>query len=114
MEAVLANNAEAFFQIGGIGLVVYIVCNFALRRYLAPDSDVFEQIFDRPIFGTITRAPMHIKTKYFIPWVPSPEYLHKESLWVKTLFWGARLGGTVLAVGIAAFLLSAIYIATNG
>jgi hypothetical protein len=103
-----------FFRIAGVGLGAYVMCNFLLRRTLASDSDVFQELFTQPIFGSITGAPGQLRAKYFLPWAPSPEFLDEESPWVRVWFWGARLGGTLLFVAIAGFLASEVYIGTIG
>ena len=102
------------FEIAGVGMAVHIICTFILRRTLAPDSDVFEQLFTRPLAGGITGAPLQLQGRYFMPWVPAPEVLNEESTWVRLLFWGARLGGTALGLGLLGFLGSELYIGTIG
>jgi hypothetical protein len=101
---------QTLFQIAGIGLASVIFCTAVLKRTLSPDSDVFGEIFTRPFFG----GPFQLQGRYFIPWVRSPEFLGEESVWVQLLFWGARLGGMLVAVGLIGFLASETYIGTIG
>ena len=93
---------------------VNIPCTIALRFSVARESDLFRELFDRPVLGSVTRAPWMLRGKYFAPWVASPEYLAEESGWVRALFWAARLGGMFVAVGFGGFLLSMVYIGTIG
>jgi hypothetical protein len=104
----------SLFRAAFIGMAVHFVCTVALRLNIDRDSDLFGQLFTEPILGSITRAPWYLRAKYFFPWVPSPEDLAKSTWFVRVLFWGARLGGTVLLFGLLGGLSSAVYIGVRG
>jgi hypothetical protein len=101
-------------QFAGIGIAVHVICSVALRFNVNTDGDVFEQMFTKPFLGSLTGAPRQLRAKYFFPWVSSPEHLDEESLWVRTLFWGARLGGTAIAFGVVGFLSVMVYMGMSG
>jgi hypothetical protein len=104
----------ALFKAAQIGLGGHVLCTVALRLSVETNSAVFEQLFSAPILGGITRAPWLLRAKYFFPWVPAPEDLAEYTLLTRVLFWGARLGGTVLLLGLVGFLSSAVYIGVGG
>ena len=99
-----------FFQIAGLGMGTLIICTIILKRALSPESEVYEQLFTRPMLG----GTFQLRGRYFIPWARSPEFLGEESAGVQLLFWAARLGGSILVLGLAGFLASELYIGTIG
>ena len=104
---------ETLFHAAQLGMAIHLLCTVALRFSVELESPLFEQLFTDPILGGITRKPWLLRAKYFIPWVATPEDLAEYTVWVRALFWGARLGGTLLAVGAVGFLASAVYIGVS-
>ncbi len=104
------NTPETLFQAAFIGMALHIVCSLALRFSVEVDSDLFGKLFAEPLLGDIFRTPWLLRAKYFLPWIPSPEDLAEYTVFVRLLFWGARLGGTVLLLGLIGFLSSEVYI----
>nr|AAS92953.1 hypothetical protein [uncultured bacterium] len=100
-------------EIAGIGMLLNILSTVLLRLNVATDSDIFGQMFAKPMLGSVTGMPF-LNAKYFAPWKRSPEFLDEEGLWIRTLFQLARIGGTVMTLGVVSFLISVVYIGTLG
>jgi hypothetical protein len=109
-----ADLSELLFLAAQLGMATHILCTIALRFSIEVDSPLFEELFAFPILGGITKRPWLLRAKYFIPWVATPEDLVEYTVWVQALFWGARLGGTLLALGFVGFLFSFVYIVVSG
>ena len=106
-----ADAPQVLLQLAGVGMVANFICTAVLRRNLAADSDLAGELFAKPFSGGGAR---YLNARYFFPWVKSPEYLAEESWSLQSLFWVARLGGTVMALGLVGFLASVIYLGTVG
>ena len=106
---------HAFLKIAYIGTALHVLCAIAFRLAVTKESALFRQLFAQPNpEGTFIRGPWQMRTKYFAPWVASPETLTRAPGWVQAAFWGARIGGTLLFVGLVGILLSMLYIASTG
>jgi len=102
---------ESFFFLSGAGVVLHVVCMIALRYNIDAETPLFEQLFTHPFLGGLTDTPWHLRGRYFLPWVASPEDLTEYWILPRALFWGARLGAMILAIGAISFFLSAFYFA---
>lgn len=89
----------ALFQLIQFGLVVHVLCTIALRFYVRIRNPVFPALFAEPVLNKGVGSYL-LRLKYFLPWVPAPAQLAQEKSLVRILFWGARLGGTILALGL--------------
>jgi hypothetical protein len=92
-------------------MALHVVCSVALRYSIDAETPLFEQLFRYPLLGSLTSKPWLLRGRYFLPWVASPEDLTECWLLTRALFWGARLGAMILAVGAISFFLSVFYFA---
>jgi hypothetical protein len=51
-----------------------------------------------------------LRTKYFLPWQPAPTGMEDQPLYVRVVFWSARLTGMAAPLLILAFFGAAFYI----
>jgi len=95
------------------GMALHIVCTIALRYSIDAETPLFEQLFGYPLLGGLTNTPWLLRGRYFLPWVASPEDLTEYWFLPRALFWGARIGAMLLAIGAISFLLSGFYFARH-
>lgn len=85
------------------GFVIHVICTIALRFYVRMRSPVFSSLFAEPALNKGV-GPYLLRIKYLLPWIPAPALLAQEKSLVRIFFWGARLGGTILAFSLVAMV----------
>lgn len=99
----------ALFQLLQFGVVVHVLCTIALRLYVRIRNPIFPALFAEPVLNK-GMGPYLLRLKYFLPWVPAPPLLAQEKSLVRIFFWGARLGGTILALGLVVMVGVMFYV----
>lgn len=88
----------------------HVLCTIALRFYIRMSNSMFPELFAEPVLNK-GMGPWLLRAKYFIPWVSAPALLAQEKSLVRIFFWGARLGGTALVLGLAVMVGTVLYVA---
>jgi len=92
-------------------MAMHVACTAALSFSIDRDTQLFDQLFTHPFLGGLIDGPWLLRAKYFIPWVVSPEDLNEYWFVPRAMFWGARLGGMLVALGFVSFFVSGFYYA---
>jgi hypothetical protein len=101
--------AYAFSQLLTIGVATHVICSIGLRCYVRQRSPMFPELFAEPALSRGI-GPWLLRVRYFFPWVPAPALLTQEKSLVRYLFWGARLGGAVIILGLCVMVGIMIYV----
>jgi len=100
---------DLLFLFAGFGGFLHIVCTAGLRASVREDAALRGVLFSSPLARDWTRTPWLLRGKYFVPWTSPPDGLKASRALPRILFWGARLGAMLVALGFAFFFVAVFW-----
>lgn len=105
------DTLDALFSLAGACMLTCLFSGFLVRRMIAGESALAEELFDRPLAASSRSTPTLLRARLFLPWVPI-QHLYGQATSTVLLVWLCRLSGTAFILAIAAFL-AGVFLATG-